>query len=192
VAAIITLGAVSSISGGPGGGRPVSGNWSGQKSACRKFHHIGNDKRASGKCPSDAWRPPSIGSFTPLIKRASYMQVVFLGAGIVTGTLQLPFDKCWSHQQLNSRLDSGFVTTLSPERMVRLCVARLRQKTARLCGLLTKMSIENPLRLRPPKATQLSRRVNHCFSLICAGAGRGSRTPKGRRPADFESAAYFG
>ena len=45
-----------------------------------------------------------------------------------------PFDKCWSHQQLNSRLDSGFETTLSPARMVRLCVARVRQKTARLCG----------------------------------------------------------
>src|SRR6266436_1085821 len=89
----------------------------------------------------------------------------------------------------SSRLDSGFVTTLSPERMVRLCVASVRQKSARLCGLLTKTSIENPLRLRRLKAIQSSRRVNHCFSLICAGAGRGNRTPKGRSPADFESAA---
>ena len=55
--------------------------------------------------------------------------------------------------------------------------------------LLTKTSIENPLRLRRLKAIQSSRRVNHCFSLICTGAGRGSRTPKTRRSADFESAA---
>jgi hypothetical protein len=32
------------------------------------------------------------------------------------------------NQQLNSRLDSGFVTTLSPALMARLCVARVRQK----------------------------------------------------------------
>jgi hypothetical protein len=89
----------------------------------------------------------------------------------------------------SSRLDSGFVTTLSPERMVRLCVASVRQKSARLCGLLTKTSIENPLRLRRLKAIQSSRRVNHCFSLICTGAGR-SRTPKTPRSADFESPKY--
>ena len=45
------------------------------------------------------------------------------------------------------------------------------------------------LRLRRLQAIQSSRRVNHCFSLICAGAGKGSRTPKTRRAADFESAA---
>jgi hypothetical protein len=33
---------------------------------------------------------------------------------------------------------------------------------------------QDPLRLRRLKAIQSSRRVNHCFSLICAGAGRGS------------------
>jgi hypothetical protein len=73
--------------------------------------------------------------------------------------------------------------------MVRLRVARVRQKTARVCGFFHETSIENPLRLRRLKAIQSSRRANNCFSLNCAGAGRGSRTPKTRRSADFESAA---
>src|SRR5260370_14204280 len=57
-------------------------------------------------------------------------------------------------------------------------------KNCQIMRLLTKTSIENPLRLRRLKAIQSSRRVNHCFSLICAGAGESN--PKTRRSADFE------
>ena len=56
-------------------------------------------------------------------------------------------------------------------------------KTARLCDVLTKTSIENPLGLRRLKAIQSSRRVNHCFSLfvLVPGGGVEPPRPEGRR-----------
>ena len=78
-----------------------------------------------------------------------------------------------------------FVTTLSPARMVLLCVARVRQKNCQIMRFLTKASIENPLRLLRLKAIQSSRRVNHCFSLILHWCREGESNPQDPKVGGF-------
>jgi hypothetical protein len=95
--------------------------------------------------------------------------------------------------QLNSRLDSGFVdhsfAGADGLLMCRSCLLLVSVKDCQIYAVLDKNVESNPRRLLRLKAIHSSRHVNHCLSLICAGAGRGSRTPKTRRSADFESAA---
>jgi hypothetical protein len=60
-----------------------------------------------------------------------------------------------------------------------LCVARVRQKTGQIMRLLTRTSIENPLRLRCLKAIQSSRRVNHFIDLCWCREGESN--PQGTK-----------
>jgi hypothetical protein len=51
------------------------------------------------------------------------------------------------------------------------------------------MKMLDPLRLPWSASHAELAPASHSFVGILVGAGRGSRTPKGRSPADFESAA---